>query len=160
MCLRVRLLRFLIISDSKRVSVQWLVRSGLKFWFRNTRETIKLEPYNQFQLQNPMYHFLGSPCRYIWNLLKFCSTPSPEAPPDSELSLLRISEYFGFQWQTFGRNSESPDVSIRPSQTKFGTAGQKSCFPQWKSVFSLRSGPGYVVIRTFVATMVLFGNFS
>ena len=37
----------------------------------------------------------------------FRSETSAEAPQDSEfLSLLRISEFFGFQWQTFGRNSD------------------------------------------------------
>ena len=34
--------RFLFISDSERVSVKWLVRSGSKFWFRNTREKSKI----------------------------------------------------------------------------------------------------------------------
>ena len=37
----------------------------------------------------------------------FRSETSAEAPQDSEfLSLLRISEFIGFQWQTFGRKSE------------------------------------------------------
>ena len=40
----------------------------------------------------------------------------------------------GYVWGTLG----SPDVSIRPSQTKFGAGGKQSCFPQRISVFPLR----------------------
>ena len=40
----------------------------------------------------------------------------------------------GYVWGTLG----SPDVSIRPSQTKSGAAGKQSCFPQRISVFPLR----------------------
>ena len=41
-------LRCWAILDSERVSVKWLVVSGSKFWFRNTPEKIKWDPYNRF----------------------------------------------------------------------------------------------------------------
>ena len=50
----------------------------------------------------PLYLWVSS----VQLLSGKCLHPATEAPVDSEfLSLLRISEFFGFQWQTFGRNS-------------------------------------------------------
>ena len=41
-------LRCWAILDSERVSVKRLVVSGSKFWFHNTPEKVKWDPYNRF----------------------------------------------------------------------------------------------------------------
>ena len=53
-------MRFWGTSNTEWVLLKWLVETGLRFWFQNTRRKVKTDFLNRFKLKNANRHFWGT----------------------------------------------------------------------------------------------------